>query len=738
MRVTVQVCENRHMKFSRPASCFVLLALAVLIRFAYAQDAGEDGLLPVEQAYRVEAKAIDRHTIQLDWKIAKDYYLYRDRIKVASSDADVTLAAHELPAGEKKHDEFLGDVEVYHQNFSSTQKLTAPADAAQITLSVRYQGCHEVDPKICYPPHTVKLDVVLPAASPGDAASLRGGTTSLADSASSSVLNPGEPLPVDKAYVFEAIATGPNEVLARFTMPKGYYLYRDKTSFSASNATIAAPRWPQGQEHADASFGATTVYFNQVEVPIAVTKAPPAGQPLQLTSTFQGCLEGSVCYPPTMRSIDVTMSSNGAMANSASTSDATNASAQQARPDAATGGSLLAALFGALLGGLILNLMPCVLPVLSLKAIAILEGGESPATARRHVLWYTAGVMLSFAAVGLAVIALRKAGIAYGWGFQLQQPVIVALLVYVIVAIGLSLSGVVQFGVGLTNAGQGLASRSGAAGDFFTGVLAVVVASPCTAPFMGSALAFAFASSTLMAFLVFVALGLGLALPFLLIGFVPALGRWLPKPGAWMETLKQLLAFPMYLTAAWLIWVLGNQRGVDAIGLVLVGAIALALALWWFERSRYGSNFGRALACIVLLLALPPLYAISQLEKQTASQSTSMDHVAFNPVKLDELRKSGKTVFVDVGADWCTTCKVNEHAVLGTQAFRQLLEQTNTTLMVADWTNPDPDIEAFLARFHAVGVPLYVVFRKGEEGRALPTVLTHGIVQDALEGKAAP
>ena len=723
------------MKFSRLISLFLFLLPLGFAASSSAQTAGEDGLLPVEQAFHVDAKALDRGTIRLDWKIAEHYYLYRDRIKVTTSDAGVSLGAHDLPAGEKKHDEFLGDGEVYHKDFSSAQKLAAPAGAEKVVLAVRYQGCHEVEPKICYPPQTVKLAAALPTAASSDPPSAGGGDSLLGGSASGDALNPGEPLPVDKAYVFEAIATSQNEVLVRFTMPKGYYLYRDKTSFRAGNATLGPPRWPEGKQHEDASFGKTTVYFDQVEVPIAVTGSLPTGQPLHLTSTFQGCLEGSVCYPPTTRSIDVAMTNGGGAGVNASAAAAVNVSQQEARPEAAGAGSLLAALFAALLGGLILNLMPCVLPVLSLKALSILEGGESPQKARKHVLWYTAGVMISFAAVGLAVIGLRQAGLAYGWGYQLQQPLIVAILVYVIVAIGLSLSGVVQFGVGLTNAGQGLASRSGPAGDFFTGVLAVVVASPCTAPFMGSALAFAFASSTLTAFLVFIALGLGLALPFLAIGFVPALGRLLPRPGAWMETLKQLLAFPMYLTAAWLIWVLGNQRGVDAIGLVLVGVIVLGLALWWFERSRYGTGVWRALALVALLFALPPLYAISRLERSAATPAEVSGQVAFSPAKLAELRKAGKAVFVDVGADWCTTCKVNERAVLHTDAFRDLLKRSDTVFMVADWTNPDPDIEAFLAKFRAVGVPLYVVFRKGEEGRALPTVLTHGIVREALEGK---
>jgi thiol:disulfide interchange protein DsbD len=214
------------------------------------------------------------------------------------------------------------------------------------------------------------------------------------------------------------------------------------------------------------------------------------------------------------------------------------------------------ALLLALGGGLILNLMPCVLPVLSLKALGLAQGADSHGQARRQALWYTAGVLVSFAAVGAIALALRQAGLALGWGFQLQQPGVVAALALVMIAIGLSLSGVVNVGAGLAGSGQRLAQKSGPAGDFFTGVLAVVVASPCTAPFMGTALAFAFAASPAAAIGVFLALGLGLALPFLLIGFVPALAARLPRPGAWMETFKQVMAFPMYLTAVWLLWVL--------------------------------------------------------------------------------------------------------------------------------------------------------------------------------------
>jgi thiol:disulfide interchange protein DsbD len=374
------------------------------------------------------------------------------------------------------------------------------------------------------------------------------------------------------------------------------------------------------------------------------------------------------------------------------------------------------------------------LPVLSLKALSLTTSGESRASARAHALWYTAGVLVAFAAVGLAVIGLRAAGQALGWGFQLQQPVFVAVLVYVLFAIGLSLSGVFNIGAGLAGVGQNLGNRSGAAGDFFTGVLAVVVASPCTAPFMGSALAYAFSASSFVALLVFLALGIGLALPFLLVGFVPALAARLPRPGAWMETLKQFLAFPMYLTAVWLAWVLGNQRGIDAIGWVLIGATVLALGLWWWERHRYqGHPLQRVIAVVVVLAALLPIAQIARIETPAARAATS-GTIPYSAERLAGLRAEGRSVFVDVGADWCVTCKVNEKAVLDTDAFRDLLKRSNAVLMTADWTNVDPAITAFLQDYKAVGVPLYVVFRAGEAGpgHALPTVLTQAIVEQAL------
>ncbi|MGN6519242.1 MAG: protein-disulfide reductase DsbD family protein [Dokdonella sp.] len=744
-----------------------LLALA-----ACAAHAQEDGLLPVEQAFKLDAKTAGPGKLALHWDIAPDYYLYRSRIKAKTSQAGLTLGTLELPAGEKKQDEFLGEVEVYHHAIDATLPYTL-ADAAtkSVTVSLTVQGCHETDPKICYPPHptTVTLDLGADAvtAATGPAAGLpasplagNGGGPLASGGGLPLGANAGAvdsaPLPPEQAFVFEAIAQSPTTILARWTMPKNYYLYRDKSTVTlvdGNGVTLGAPQWPAGVDHTDEHFGMIKVYFDQVELPIGLLREHGDAQAVKLHAEYQGCLENGICYPVMQKDVSVDLPVATAdelaaakasfvpaaksIAAGAAPATAANAAGQERPPAPSPQPSLpgiLGALVFALLGGLVLNLMPCVLPVLSLKVLGLAQSGESAAKARKHALVYTAGVLVTFVAVGLAVIGLRAAGQALGWGFQLQQPVFVAVLVYVLFAIGLSLSGVYNIGAGLAGVGQNLGNRSGAAGDFFTGVLAVIVASPCTAPFMGSALAYAFSASSLVALLVFLALGLGLALPFLLVGFVPALAARLPRPGAWMETLKQFLAFPMYLTAVWLAWVLGNQRGIDAIGWVLIGATVLALGLWWWERHRYqGHPVQRVIGIVVVLAALLPIARIAHLEPP-ATHAARSDTVAYSAERLASLRAEGRSVFVDVGADWCVTCKVNEKAVLDTDAFRDLLRRSNAVLMTADWTNVDPAITTFLQDYNAVGVPLYVVFRAGETGRghALPTVLTQAIVEQAL------
>ncbi|WP_426687867.1 protein-disulfide reductase DsbD family protein [Rhodanobacter ginsengiterrae] len=722
--------------FTGPMAARLLVWLGLLLGAwpALAQDTAD--LLPVTEAYQLSADAGTPGVLKLHWTIAPDYYLYRGRMKFKGGDG-VTLGDAQLPDGEKHHDEYLGDVETYHHGVEASIPYTLTAGTQRLRLSVQYQGCHEVDPKICYPPHTEKLDLALPDSAAAINAVNTGTGTALGAALSQfGSHQPGAdtsaPLPAEQAFRLEALAQGPQQLLLRWTMPKGYYLYRDQTTLQLKDAAGLAlkPAWPVGTPHEDEHYGKVTVYFDQVELPVTVQGDLAGRRQLDLQASFQGCQQGGLCYPLMTRSLHIDLGSGAQSA-------ATAAVLPELPPAGLAGGPLQVSLWLALLlalgGGLVLNLMPCVLPVLSIKAVSVLESGESHTAARRHALFYTAGVLCTFATLGLGILALRAAGHALGWGSQLQQPLVVGVLACLMLAVGLSMSGMVQFGASLGNTGAGLATRSGPAGDFFTGVLAVLVASPCTAPFMGSALAYAFAAPMLSALLVFLMLGIGLALPFLAIGFVPALARLLPRPGRWMETLKQVLAFPMYLTAVWLVWVLANQRGADAVGLVLVAMVLLAMTLWWFERSRSRGALSRIAVVTLALVTLVPIYLLAQVPAPTRMAASSEGVTAYSPEKLAELRSAGTPVFVDMTADWCVTCKANEHTVLDTEAFRDLLQRTGAVYMKGDWTDVNPTISAFLQQYHSPGVPLYVVFPKnGGPGKQLSTVLTRAMVERAL------
>jgi thiol:disulfide interchange protein len=607
-------------------------------------------------------------------------------------------------------------------------------------------------------------------------------------------------LPEARAFGFEAIVGDGNTLLLRFTPANGYYLYRDRTEISldADGITPGTPQWPAGTSHHDEHFGAVVVYFRQIDVPLPLYRSKPDAQTAMLRVTFQGCETGGICYPPMTRSVrlslprgevraapamrDTTAVPTTAPATTSTTVAATGTTAAATPPIATTDttgtttpaagtreaptapsnaastltalsiddtaapssdapGGLLMAMLLALLGGLILNLMPCVLPVLSIKLLGLIENNDGAARAKAHALWYAAGVLISFVALGATVLALRHVGEALGWGFQLQKPAVVAALGLVMFAFGLSLSGVWHVGGRWVGAGQGLASRSGAAGDFFTGVLAVVVAAPCTAPFMAPALGWAFTAPTVSALLVFACLGLGLALPFLLVGFIPALARLLPRPGAWMDTLKKLLAFPLYATAIWLVWVLAKQRGADAVGLWAIAALAVAFAAWaWTHARMHAARWGFVAAWVALLAlpwALPRIAALPAHEAARVELPAEGVAVPYSAQRLADLRAANRVVLVNMTADWCVTCKANEKTVFARDGFRAALEKHDAVYMVGDWTDVDPEITAYLQRYQAYGVPLYVVYpRNGGEGRKLPTVLTPAVVEEAL-AKAA-
>lgn len=409
------------------------------------------------------------------------------------------------------------------------------------------------------------------------------------------------------------------------------------------------------------------------------------------------------------------------------------AQAGGANPDSDAGSpiSVWQAMLFALLGGLILNLMPCVLPILSLKALALAgHAGAEAGEARRSGLAYIAGVLLSFAILAGVLVALRGAGLAFGWGFQFQSPVFVLVMAALFLALGLSLSGVFDIGSGLVGLGDGLARKGGAAGSFFTGVLATVAATPCTAPFMGVAVGYALTRPAPDLMLVMLAMGLGFALPVLALSLSPAARRILPRPGPWMETFKQVLAFPLYATVAWLVWVLSLQAGSDGVLSAGVALTAVGFAAW-LTGSRARPMRGAIAAAIV---AAAFALTIPWLDAAKAPQMTAQGGLAagepFSEARLAELRASGRAVFVNLTAAWCITCKVNERLALSSAAFAKALADHNVAYLKGDWTSQDAQITRLLKAHGRAGVPLYLLYPADPQKDAvvLPQLLTEAIV----------
>ena len=412
------------------------------------------------------------------------------------------------------------------------------------------------------------------------------------------------------------------------------------------------------------------------------------------------------------------------------------------------GGGLLLYMLFALMGGFILNLMPCVFPVLSMKALTFAKNaGESVHKQRMDGLAYTVGVIAAFVALATVLIVLRAGGERIGWAFQFQQPWFLAFIVYVFFMMALSLSGVFEIGAGLMGAGGSLAQKKGYKGSFFTGVLATTVATPCTAPFMGPALGFALTQSWVVAMMVFVSLGLGMALPILVLSYMPSLTKYMPKPGAWMETFKQFMAFPLYLSALFFLWVLGNQVGVIGMSLVLGVCILLAFAAWMYQR-RFSMgpilrtvNYAvgaTALIAAIYLMQTPFLQTVSLVQTASADVdgNSTQNYEVFSTARLDEIQAEGRPVFVNMTAAWCITCLANEQTTLSTERVEQALLDNGITYMKGDWTNEDPEITAVLEHFNRPSVPLYVFYSgdSSKEPIILPQILTPGMVADIFAG----
>ena len=387
-------------------------------------------------------------------------------------------------------------------------------------------------------------------------------------------------------------------------------------------------------------------------------------------------------------------------------------------------------------GGLILNLMPCVFPVLALKAVGLAKlGGGQRGYAYSCAAGYAGGILASFCGMGLVLLMLQQAGSAAGWGSQFQSPIFVAGMAWVLFGVGLSLSGVFHVNVAAAGMGQELCSKQGAIGSFFSGLLAVLVATPCTAPFMGVAIATALSGSAAQTMAIFSSMGAGLALPYVLMACSPAVARAIPRPGAWMDVLKQALAFPMYGAAVWMLWTVSQEAGPTGVALTAFGLVLIGMAAWLV--SLPGEGWGRHVARVLAIGALVGCAGLLMVLARAPATAAVVEAgtEAYTPARLAGLRAEGRPVFVNMTASWCITCLINERVALGTDAMRAAFMARNIVYLKGDWTRQDPAITEFLKAQGRDGVPLYAFFPAGQgKVKLLPQILTQGILLDALGG----
>lgn len=543
---------------------------------------------------------------------------------------------------------------------------------------------------------------------------------------SNSLVAHDEFLPADQAYRLD-LQFQNNKLIAHWDIAEGYYLYRHQFVFQTTDGQALTAQLPAGKGKEDEFFGHVEVYYHAID---ATLEALPQ-QPFKLAVTSQGCADAGLCYPPNTHYFQIDPSAQTATPTTAA-APATN----RVKPtnESTTTGGWLAMLLLAALGGATLNLMPCVFPVLSLKVLSFANHREQHQAL--HGLSYMAGVIGSFLLVAAVLLGLKAAGRAVGWGFQLQEPWFVGALAYLFFAMGLSLSGFWALGGSWMGLGGKLAEQPGYSGSFFTGVLATLVASPCTAPFMSSALGFAVTQPTLPALSVFAALGFGMALPVLLLCVNPKLLAHIPKPGAWMVRFKQVLAFPLYATAIWLCWIVGRQTGASGMAVILGGALLLTFGLWLWQFGVLARVIAAASFTLVLASLGNSLLSLTAETSRVGASSIQ----PYSAASLANLRAAGKPIFLNLTADWCITCLANEKIALSSDAVKEAFEQRGITYLKGDWTHYDPEITALLAQFGRSGIPLYVFFPADPSAQpvVLPQLLTPSTVVAALDANAPP
>lgn len=524
-----------------------------------------------------------------------------------------------------------------------------------------------------------------------------------------------------------------------WSIEEGYFLYRHGFTVEVriEEDSFAIPYHMQSGEKKYDDFFERNVETYHGSTALSANVRPYLGRNFQVNLTSQGCAEKGLCFPPT--SYIFSIDSNGLISAELVATPLVSGIIEQTEKREASSiapyigfGEVVLTLLGALLGGLILNLMPCVFPVLSLKALSFASGHESKATLRAHGWAYTAGVVISFLAAATLILVARSAGQSLGWGFQLQHPVFIAFMVYLFFVMGLSLSGAFEFGGSFMGFGQQLTSGNTLKSSFFTGVLAALVASPCTAPFMATALGVALTQPAPVSLLIFATLAFGMALPFLALSYSPKLSKWMPRPGAWMEKFKQALSFPIYLTVIWLLWVLSHQADSETVILILTGMLLIVLSLWLLGFSPHERTHFFLRNALATVFFVPALFIAGNAAKSTHEDGGS-EYEAYTSERLDYYRAQGKPVLVDLTADWCLTCKVNEKVAF-TKYIRDQLEKHQIVVLVGDWTNKNAEITSLLIKHKRSGIPLYLMYPRGGGGpEMLPQLLTERILENAIE-----
>jgi thiol:disulfide interchange protein/DsbC/DsbD-like thiol-disulfide interchange protein len=585
-----------------------------------------------------------------------------------------------------------------------------PGTTARVTADAHWMVCE----KICIPEDvTLALDVPIGAGpvAPSEAAAAVFAST-----------RAKLPIPADDWNI--AASEQDKQFVLRIEPPQGVTLDGDMQFFAASGPLIeySAPQ--------------TTSVDGGVVTMTLVRSPYLTGTPKRINGILLAA--HGVRGGPTAIELDVPFSAPmaGASAATPAASAVTAATATTAVPP-----TLLVALALAFAGGVVLNLMPCVFPVVSLKILAFVQAaGDDPRRVRAHGLTFAAGVLVAFWALAALLLALRAAGEEIGWGFQLQSPGFVAAMAFLLFGLGLSLAGLVEIGTSLTRVGG--ASSSGYRSSFMNGALATVVATPCTAPFMGAALGYAMTQSAGTSMLIFTALGAGMAAPYVALSAWPALLRFLPRPGVWMLRFRQLTAFPLFATVAWLAWVFGHQTGIDGVLRLLLGLTLLALGLWiwgqWVtlsaaERTKWVARTAGA-GFIVAGLVLAATSAPAATAATASKPAGGIAWEIYSEESVAAHRAAGRPVFIDFTAAWCLTCKVNERIAFSSNEVHELVKARNIAMLKADWTSKDPAITRALAGFGRSGVPLYVLYEAdpAAQPRLLPEILSPGILLNAF------